>query len=1838
MKKIFNTKKYVLMLLAIVIVSIASQTKLAAQNCSQVEILYQQPDCYKPAKDHNGGSTQPKRDCTPVSACVGETYPYSAAGTWATYLWAITSGPASPTINPSTSAPSITITWPVIGTYVLTLTVTDAFGNTFTKCLEVNVRDKPNASFTFSPNNACPNSITNFTNTTTFAGVASYSWNFGDPASGVNNNSMLTNPTHIYNSAGTYIVTLVAYSTILVPGGGGTLGNPGDSMTLVTCCADTFIDTVTVVNGNIKIDCISTVCAGDTATYTAVGCVTPTWGIPVGGAIISTNGNQVTIVWGNGNPQGQISVQCGGCIAYATVPILPSSPIIVGPISPCNTSNASYTVPYLPGTFYTWTLMNVTTATNANNLLSTYPDNNTVWINWANAIPSNTYQLTIFLNNKHLCCSSTGSLTIIPKQRFSVMGSATVCVGQSGFFGTSPGGTFDWSILPITGVSPSFSLGTPNYSPLFGSVGTGTFVVTATNLSNSFCNTTASTSVKVVPVPSNGTIQGPDTVCANSQYNYNMTPVAPTGYYYEWTITNGSFQPGNITPTITGDNVTVLWTSVPGTLSVILRQSAAPFCATPATTKTTVAATVGGIAGNDSVCVDGTENYSLSGGNVPAGTTVTWTISPSSNGTITGGQGTNGITVLWHGQAGTGPWGPVTITASTGCGNTSITNIYIFPKFTFSITMSGTNVCLPGGVSLTAVGAPSGSTYAWSNGGTTQTITNLTVYGNYTCTVTKGGCSFTKSFFVPDPFKILPVTCGVGRCTGVGSGMFEQLGINIVAPGAGSFTYQWYSGTYPTGTSVQGPTVTGALSNTYLATLPGLYYVVVSYGTCTRTAAFNVAKVCCPDVNKPKITQAKQLSCNKFRFTGTTPNPTGALIIWDYGDGGTDTGYSNVPITHTYIHAGVYCVKFCVGPPSPNPTSCTGNCVSTTVTVPIEAIFTRTLGCNGCVTVTNTSIVIAPNPASVTYLWNFGDGFTTAVANPAMHCYTSPGNYPVSLTISYNNGLGGPNNITCTNTAIDTVKYIKLAINSTAPACTGVPVVFSSNPSPFVTYSWTFGDGGTAFTSPTSHSYANPSNNVPVVLLVTDLLGNTCKDSISIKVWQGINGCTIQPGFICPGGNATLTTPNVAGYSYLWEVETMPNTFVAAPGTNNANNYSTNVVGNYHVVITNSNGCQCISNTVAVKQVAKPKAIFNVSPSMNLCSPGGMVTLTANQVNGDTNKWYMNGNYGSQLGVGPVYMMFVSSTTVFNLVVTNQYGCSDTCSMTVSVNAPPAPPVISPVGTLCEGVPITLTVTNYTNNITWNNGGTTPSITVVAAGTYIATYTDTVTGCTSSTAVTVNRRPSAGLFPHYCDSIPCECVRPFVIYAPNPLIGIFASNYTVNWYDANTNNFLYTGPSYNNGGNGVQTGSYYIIITDQTTGCVDTSNSYSVLVPKCPDTCDCSESYFDDIIVTTKAGKQNKMHCKEMDTLRCNQTYTINTSFHCNDTVSCPPKVTYSLLLPDNSVQTGTLALNLTPTQTGTYILTLYGWCGGKICDSCVIKFVTTCKDCSCKGSKWAEKVYEIDGITQLITCMKPDDEPIVVKCNKVININAVYNCADATCNAAVTYTLVTPAGTTTGSVPLTFTTNLSGIYTLTLYGWCGTTICDSCTIRFTTDCHVDTSCCPYTITIDTGTVKYDYVLIPNATVVTENYSISGLSTANISEVRANVVSYNITDNFGKECLKCVNLPFTWASVSTATNIVTVPPAITMYGGTTVPSFNGSGSGAYQNPREVIWNNNTIFSIPNNTNVGISYILPPVPAIDCCELKGTICVKFTFRDQDCKECEVIRCFDFAIKKKAAGNK
>ena len=70
--------------------------------------------------------------------------------------------------------------------------------------------NNPQAGFNANPTTGTTPLTVQFTNTSTGTPTPTYLWDFGDPASGGNNSSTLTNPSHTYNAAGTYSVKLTA--------------------------------------------------------------------------------------------------------------------------------------------------------------------------------------------------------------------------------------------------------------------------------------------------------------------------------------------------------------------------------------------------------------------------------------------------------------------------------------------------------------------------------------------------------------------------------------------------------------------------------------------------------------------------------------------------------------------------------------------------------------------------------------------------------------------------------------------------------------------------------------------------------------------------------------------------------------------------------------------------------------------------------------------------------------------------------------------------------------------------------------------------------------------------------------------------------------------------------------------------------------------------------------------------------------------------------------------------------------------------------------------------------------------------------------------------------------------------------------------------------------------------------------------------------------------------------------------------------------------------------------------------------------------------------------------
>lgn len=153
-----------------------------------------------------------------ASVCINATSPivtFTGGSGTAPYTFNYTiNGAAQPPLVSTGNTATIAVPTTVSGTFTYQLvSVTD---NSSTSCLQpqtgntvFTVYTAAVASFVSTP--ACESSIVSFNSAASTAGtgtIQSYSWNFGDPASGANNTSTLENPTHLFTGVGSYPVTL----------------------------------------------------------------------------------------------------------------------------------------------------------------------------------------------------------------------------------------------------------------------------------------------------------------------------------------------------------------------------------------------------------------------------------------------------------------------------------------------------------------------------------------------------------------------------------------------------------------------------------------------------------------------------------------------------------------------------------------------------------------------------------------------------------------------------------------------------------------------------------------------------------------------------------------------------------------------------------------------------------------------------------------------------------------------------------------------------------------------------------------------------------------------------------------------------------------------------------------------------------------------------------------------------------------------------------------------------------------------------------------------------------------------------------------------------------------------------------------------------------------------------------------------------------------------------------------------------------------------------------------------------------------------------------------------
>jgi large repetitive protein len=699
--------------------------------------------------------------------------------------------------------------------------------------------------------------------------------------------------------------------------------------------------------------------------------------------------------------------------------------------------------------------------------------------------------------------------------------------------------------------------------------------------------------------------------------------------------------------------------------------------------------------------------------------------------------------------------------------------------------------------------ASSGSSYLWSTGQTTQSITVFNS-GDFTVTTTGscggGGTSAVTTVTVyPLPIAIITPNGPINLCQGE----------SVMLTSSPAESYLWSN---------------GAITQSITVNTSGDYSVTVTdINGCSATSPITVVTV--NPLPIATITPDGPTEFCEGESVLLTASP-GDSYLWSNGQITqsilvTNAGNYTVTVTNTFNCSAtsaitvvtVYPLPIAIITPSGPTSFCQGESVILTsspalsylwsngaitqsITVTMSGNYSVTVSdINGC-SATSPITIVTVNPlpiATITpdgptefcegesvtltsspgdsYLWSNGQTTQSILV-------TNSGNYSVTVTSSFN----------CSATsAITEVIVNPLPIAIITPSgpttfCQGESVILTSSPA--VTYLWSNG-------AITQSIIVSMSGNYSVT--VTDINGCSATSPITIVTVNPLPIVTITPDGpteFCQGESVLLTSS--PGETYLW-----------SNGQTTQSILVTNA-GSYSVTMTDINGCSGTSPITIVTVYPLPIAIITPLGPTEFCEGGSVTLLSSPAI---LYAWSNGGN---------TQAISVQTSGVYTVTVTDINGCSAT-SEPITITVYPSPiATITPNGPtdFCQGESVMLT-SSPGESYLWSTGQTTQSIMVNTSGVYTVTVTNSF-GCSETsqpTVVTVHPLPIVVVTPNGPTSF---CQGESVV-----LTSSMATTYL--WSNGQITQSITVSTS----------GNYFVTVTDEF-GCSATSDPITVTVYALP--------------------------------------------------------------------------------------------------------------------------------------------------------------------------------------------------------------------------------------------------------------------------------------------------------------------------------------------------------------------------------------------------------------------
>ena len=1131
----------------------------------------------------------------------------SGSDTITTWQWDFGDGFSSGDQNPQH-------TYNTAGNYNVTLRVINNKGclNTFSKSQYVKIDAGVKADFSNNSPNVCSAPVTiNFQNLSAGTGVLSYAWSFGDGSS-----AAIANPSHVYNTAGTYTVQLV--------------------VTNASGCKDTITKPNAFTVGNVfpVFTTGDSVCMGSPLIISNGSSPAPSsvnWNF--GDGTTSVQFNPAKIYLNAGTYQIKMVANFGSCLdsAFKTVTVLPKpkAAFQADDSTNCNIPvTVNFTNQALNATSYQWNF--------GDNTTSTLPNPSHAYNSYGN------YTVQLVVTSTNGCTDTIRKAAYIkiikPNIVFTNLPDSGCVPFSKRFTATIT------SLDPVTGYLWDFGDGTTstNAAPTHTYTTPGTFAVKLIIATAGGCADTAIMAKAIVtnsPPVANFSAT-PRDACAKTNIQFKDESTGNVTKWL-WTFGDGSTSIQQNPQHIYGDTgyfdiQLIVWNSgcsdtVKYQDYIHIKPPIARF-----TMSLNCSKPLERIFTDQSIGAD-EWNWNFGDG------TISTLASPVHNYTI---PGSYIVTLMVRNH-------------TSGCDYTSTQPIQVVNvKSAFfasdTIICKGTNIIFNSSLGLAEV-----KSFDWDFGDgtsftstTANTATHLyTTSGDYSVRLIITdilGCkdTLTKTNYIRIDGPAATFTPSVpGTC------LNSTVTFNDASTGDGTHAIQSWSWNYGDGSTE----ILSAPPFQHNYTAPGAYIVtlkVTDSKGCTDSVNIASALI----ISKPlaNFISPDTLSCpsKQVSFINQSTGPA-LTYLWNFGDGTSSTVPDPV---HSYTSDGIYSIQLFIK----DQYGCTDS-INKPALISIKtpfANFTMSDSFSTCppliVQFTNSSV------NAVTQNWDFGDGTAASIVNPS-HFYNLAGTFTVTLTVT---GAGGCTDVIKNDIVVNGPKGT--FTYDPKIGCDPLQINFVASTRDRISFIWDFNDGATTATTDSiiSHTYLNPGTYLPKMILFD---ANGCQVPITGKDTITVNGITAKFGFsdkpVCDNGtvsffDSTISNDVITGYH--WSL----GDGLISSLQNPQHQYTSTGVFYPKLTVTTLNGCvDSIVSTIPVKVVASPQ--INMNSTSNGCTPLA-VTFNGLIAVPDTSilKWNWNfGNGNTSTLQNPAIQNYtIAGAYNTSVIATNSSGCSDTAN------------------------------------------------------------------------------------------------------------------------------------------------------------------------------------------------------------------------------------------------------------------------------------------------------------------------------------------------------------------------------------------------------------------------------------------------------------------------------------------------------------------------------------------------------------------------------------------------